>query len=99
MYPMGKAVTNRRNAETLMSPASLMFILVLLLTLLGSAVLLFITVKYYWGERGAPPATGEERRKQKEDELRLREKQLEYSESHPRQPRSHTFLDNRKQDS
>ena len=97
MYPMGKAVTNRQVNG--MSPTTLILLLALLLTVLGSAVLLFITVKYYWGERGAPPATGEARRKQKEEELRLREKQLEYSESHPRQPRSHAFLDNRKQDS
>ena len=79
-----------------MSPATLIILLVLLLTLLGSAVLLFITVKYYWGERGRPPATGEARRKQKEEELRLRQKQIEYVESHPRETRSPSFLDNRK---
>ena len=79
-----------------MSPTTLIVLIVLLLTVLGSAVLLFLTVKYYWGERGSPPATGEARRKQKEAELRLREKQIEYSESHPRETRSPNFLDNRK---
>jgi hypothetical protein len=91
---MEKAVTNRQVNG--MSPTTLILLLVLLLTVLGSAVLLFITVKYYWGERGAPPATGDARREQKEAELRLREKQIEYSETHPRETRSPDFLDNRK---
>ena len=79
-----------------MAPTTLMFMLVLLLTLLGSGVLLFITVRYYWGERGAPPATGEARKRLKEEELRLRQKQIEYVESHPRIARSLRFFDNRK---
>jgi hypothetical protein len=70
--------------------------LVGVLTVIGSAVLVFITVKYYWGDRGARPLTGEARRRQKEEELRLRAKQIEYSEKHPRQDRSQDFLDNRK---
>ncbi len=82
-----------------MSPLTLIVLIVLLLTVLGSAVLLFLTLKYYWGERGTPPATGEARRKQKEDELRLRQKQIEYVESHPRETRSPDFLDNRKRPS
>jgi hypothetical protein len=92
---MGKAETNQTFCKT-MSPSTLIVLLVLLLTLLGSSVLLFITVKYYWGERGRPPATGEARRKQKENELRMREKQIAYAESHPRETRSLDFLDNRK---
>ncbi|MEO5859522.1 MAG: hypothetical protein ABIR33_11300, partial [Pyrinomonadaceae bacterium] len=79
-----------------MSPTTIIILIVLLLTVLGSAVLLFITVKYYWGERGSPPATGEARRTQKEEELRLRRKQIEYAETHPRDTRSPDFLDNRK---
>jgi len=82
-----------------MAPTTLIFLLVLLLTVLGSAVLLFITLKYYWGERGTPPATGEARRKQKEEELRLRQRQIEYVESHPRETRRPDFLDNRKRTS
>lgn len=73
-----------------------MIVLVLVLTVLGSLTLGFITVRYYWGDRGKPPLTGEERRLQKEEELRLRAAQIEYIEQHPREPRSLDFLDNRK---
>ncbi|MEP7212757.1 MAG: hypothetical protein ABI791_06765 [Acidobacteriota bacterium] len=79
-----------------MSNTAWLIILVLSLTLLGSLTLLFITVKYYWGERGGPPVRGEERRRQKEEELRLRAAQIEYLKTHPREERSPSFLDNRK---
>ena len=71
-------------------------VIVMLLTLAGSLALLFITVKYYWGERGTAPLTGAERRREKEEELRCRAKQIEYAEKHPREPRSLNFFDNRK---
>ncbi|MFN2502441.1 MAG: hypothetical protein ABR530_10575 [Pyrinomonadaceae bacterium] len=71
-------------------------VLVLVLTAVGSLTLLFITVKYYWGERGAPPLTGEARRKQKEMELAMRAKQISYSEQNPPKPRSQSFWNNRK---
>ncbi|HEX6124649.1 MAG TPA: hypothetical protein VFZ23_04685, partial [Pyrinomonadaceae bacterium] len=58
-------------------------LLVVLLTLLGTLTLVFITVKYYWGERGAPPLTGEQRRQQYEEELRLRAKQIERAKQNP----------------
>lgn len=70
--------------------------LVGVLTLIGSGLLVFVTVRYYWGDRGTRPLTGEARRLQKEEELRLRAKQIEYSEKHPRQNRPQDFLDNRK---
>lgn len=70
--------------------------LVLLLTVLGSLTLLFITIKYYWGERGTPPVTGEQKRRQKEEELRLRAKQIERSRKNPRKTRSGSFWDNQK---
>lgn len=70
--------------------------MVLILTLLGSLTLVFITVKFYWGERGKPPLTGERRRQKKEEELRLRAKQIELSKKHPREPRNPDFWDNRK---
>ena len=82
-----------------MSSFALVLILVLLLTLLGSLALLFVTVKYYWGERGAPPARGEARRLQKEAELKLRAAQIEYLKTHPREERSPSFLDNSKRSS
>lgn len=55
-------------------------LIVLLLTVLGSATLIFITFRYYWGERGTPPSTGEARRLQKEEELRKRNAQIKHAE-------------------
>ena len=73
------------------------FVLILTLTVLGSSALLFVTVKYYWGERGQPPLTGDDRRKQYKAELDLRAKQFEYSRKHPPRARSMSFWDNTKQ--
>lgn len=82
-----------------MSNIAWILVLVLLLTALGSLALLLVTVKYYWGERGTAPLTGEQRRAQLQEELKRRSKQLEYSDSHPREPRSPDFFDNRKRSS
>lgn len=79
-----------------MSGLAWIIILVLILTALGSLILGFTTIRYYWGERGRPPLTGEERRLQKEEELRRRARQIEYVETYPRETRSPDFLDNRK---
>jgi hypothetical protein len=79
-----------------MSSLAWIITLVLLLTLVGSGTLLIVTVKYYWGERGRPPATGEERKRQKDEELALRAKQIEYARTHPVRPRKPDFWDNRK---
>ncbi len=79
-----------------MSSFTWILILVLALTLVGSGALLFITLKYYWGERGTPPAIGEQRRRQKEEELRLRAKQIEWANTHPIKTRKPDFFDNRK---
>lgn len=81
-----------------MSSFWLIVIVISALTLLGSGALLFVTVKYYWGARGAPPLTGDERRRQKELELELRAKQIEYSENNPVQTRKPGFWDNTKRD-
>jgi hypothetical protein len=70
--------------------------LVIMLTLLGTLTLVFITVNFYWGERGAPPLTGEERKRQLEEELRLRQKQIEHAEQHPVVTRKPDFFDNTK---
>ena len=70
--------------------------IVILLTALGTLTLVFITVNYYWGERGAPPLTGEERARQRQEELRLRQKQIEYAERHPVVTRKPDFFDNTK---
>jgi len=79
-----------------MSSFAWIIILTLILTALGTLVLLFITVRYYWGERGTPPLTGEERRLQKEEELRLRARQIEHSRTTRWETRSPDFFDNRK---
>lgn len=79
-----------------MSSFAWILIVVFVLTLVGSATLLLITVKYYWGERGAPPLTGEERRKQYEEELRQRAKQIEHAEKNPVVTRRPDFWDNTK---
>src|SRR6187431_126734 len=62
-----------------MSSFAWIIVLTLILTALGTLVLLLITLKYYWGARGTPPVTGEQRRLQKEEELVLRAKQIEQS--------------------
>ena len=82
-----------------MSNFAWMIVLVLILTVLGSLTLIFITVKFYWGERGKPPLSGASRRIQKEEELRLRAKQFELSKKYPREPRNPNFWDNSKQNS
>jgi hypothetical protein len=79
-----------------MSNFALMILLVLILTALGTATLVFITVKYYWGERGTPPPSGEAKRQKREEELAMRAKQIELSKKNPRKPRSSSFWDNRK---
>ena len=79
-----------------MSPFAWIIVVVLMLTLLGTATLALITLKYYWGERGAPPLTGEERRRQREEELKLRAKQFELAENNPRVTRKPSFWDNTK---
>lgn len=73
-----------------------MLLLVLLLTLLGSLTLLLVTIKFYWGDRGKPPAIGEARRLQREEEIRLRQKQIEHAENNPTRHRKPGFWDNRK---
>jgi hypothetical protein len=79
-----------------MSSLAWLITLVLLLTILGTAALVLVTVKYYWGERGTPPATGDERRRLKEEELRLRAKQFELAKESPREDRKPDFFDNSK---
>src|SRR5689334_23539788 len=67
-----------------------------ILTALGTLTLLLVTVKYYWGERGTPPLKREERRHMREEELRFRAKQIEYSKRNPIVTRNGNFWDNGK---
>ena len=73
-----------------------MMAIVVMLTLVGGGMLLFVTFRYYWGERGTPPLTGEARRQQKEKEEQLRAKQIEYARNNPIQTRKPSFWDNSK---
>lgn len=82
-----------------MSSFAWMITLVLLLTALGTLALALVTIKFYWGERGTPPPTGEQRRLQKKKELELRAKQIEISEKNKWKTRSNSFWDNRKNSS
>ena len=82
-----------------MSANAWVIIIVLTLTLLGTLALLLFTLKYYWGERGRPPLTGEARRRQKEEELKLRSAQIEQSKRNPWKTRSPNFFDNTKSSS
>lgn len=82
-----------------MSPNVWVIIIVLILTLLGTSALLLFTLKYYWGERGKPPLTGEARKRQKEEELKLRALQIEQSKQNPWKTRSPNFFDNTKNSS
>jgi hypothetical protein len=41
-------------------------IIVIALTIVGTLTLIFMTRKYYWGERGTPPPSKEERQRAKE---------------------------------
>jgi hypothetical protein len=79
-----------------MSNFAWLIVIVLILTVLGSATLIITTLKYYWGERGRPPLSREERRRQREMELRLRAKQIEWSKNNPRETRRSSFWNNSK---
>jgi hypothetical protein len=71
-------------------------VLVLILTFVGAATLAFITVKYYWGDRGTPPLTGAEKKRQIKAELQLRAKQIELAKQNPIRTRKPNFWDNGK---
>ena len=79
-----------------MSSFSWMIVITLILTAVGTLVLLLVTLKFYWGERGTPPLTGEEKKKAREDELQRRAKQIEHSQTHRWETRSADFFDNQK---
>ena len=79
-----------------MSGMGLFYALILVLTVVGSGTLLFITVKYYWGERGTPPLSGAARKLQREQEMKLWTKQIEFARAHPRKLRKPDFWDNSK---
>lgn len=79
-----------------MSSLAWLIVLVLLLTVLGSSVLFFITTRFYWGDRGKPLPARDERRQTREEEIRMREKQIEHARNNPVTSRSDSFWDNTK---
>jgi hypothetical protein len=79
-----------------MSPATKIVLFLVVLMVLVFVVYVSVVRAYYWWGRGAPPPTGEERRKLKEEELRLRAKQIEYAKKNPRVTRKSSFWDNSK---
>ncbi len=68
----------------------------LILFVIVAGLMSLATFKYYWGVRGEPPVVGEKRRRQKEEELRFRAKQMENSLNNPRVSRKPDFWDNTK---
>jgi hypothetical protein len=52
-----------------------MILIVLCLTFVGIIIQSFLVLRYYWGERGTPPPTREERRRLREKELDMRNQQ------------------------
>ena len=49
-------------------------VIVVALTILGSLALGSVTIFYYWGARGTPPPTGEQKRLLKEQQERAAQK-------------------------
>lgn len=79
-----------------MSSFAWMIVITLILTAVGTGILLFVTLKYYWGVRGTPPPDREERRARQLEERKQRARQIEYAESHKWEARSQDFFDNSK---
>ena len=79
-----------------MSSIVWLIIIGLFVIFLGILVLILPIVEFYWGSRGKPPETQEERRKARAEELRLRAEQIEKSKKNPVVTRNPSFWDNRK---
>jgi len=52
-----------------------MILIVGCLTFVGVFIQGFLVLRYYWGERGTPPPSREERRRLREKEIDLRKRQ------------------------
>ncbi len=79
-----------------MSPLAWIITLGILATVFGLVVLIAPILKFYWGENGKPPVTGEEKKKLREEELQMRAAQIEHSKKNPIATRNSSFWDNRK---
>jgi hypothetical protein len=52
-----------------------MILIVGCLTFVGIVIQSFLVLRYYWGERGTPPPNREERRRLREKEFDMRQRQ------------------------
>lgn len=79
-----------------MTPLVWLILIFFLTIFLGLLILILPIMEFYWGPRRKPPATQEERRKSREEELKLRAKQIERSKNNPIVNRNPSFWNNRK---
>lgn len=79
-----------------MSPNTKIFLFLIVLMVLVFVVYVTVVRAFYWWGRGTPPPTGDEKSKLREEELRLRAKQIENSKKNPIATRKSSFWDNSK---
>lgn len=72
------------------------FLISLIATFFGLVLLVVPIIGFYWGPRGKPPATKEERKKMREEELKMRAEQIERSKNTKIVTRKPSFWDNSK---
>ena len=78
-----------------MSPLTTIILVFLAALIFGLLLFIAPVIAYYWGPHGKPP-DAEERKKLREEELRLRAEQIEKSKKNPVLTRKPSFWDNRK---
>lgn len=79
-----------------MSSLTWIFVICFAALLLGLSLFIAPIIAYYWGPNGKPPETAEDRKRAREEELRLRAEQIEKSKKNPIPTRKPSFWDNRK---
>jgi hypothetical protein len=71
-------------------------LIMLIATIFGLVLLVVPIIGFYWGPRGKPPATKEERKQNREEELKMRAEQIERSKNTKIVTRKPSFWDNSK---
>jgi hypothetical protein len=72
-------------------------ILIFVIALIFGLTLLIVPIlAYYWGPNGRLPTSQEERKRLREEELKIRAEQIEKSKNNPVMTRKPSFWDNRK---
>jgi hypothetical protein len=79
-----------------MTSLATLILVILLIILLGVLILFVPILGFYWGPTGKPLAGQAERKRLREEELRLRAEQIERSKKNPTVTRNPSFWDNRK---